>query len=47
MAALNPTEPRHDVGFRTVTRHRRHHDEILRALLEDRVNAGWGLLSPR
>lgn len=37
MAALNPTELKYDVGFDKATRHRhrRHHDEILRALLED------------
>lgn len=35
MAALNPGELKYDVGFHIVTRHRRHHDEILRALLED------------
>lgn len=35
MQALNPAELKYDVGFHMVTRHRRHHDEILRALLED------------
>ena len=35
MAPLKPTQLKYDVGFHMVTRHRRHHDEILRALLED------------
>ena len=35
MATLNPAELKYDVGFHMVTRHRRHHDETLRALLED------------
>lgn len=35
LAPLNPAELRYEVPFHLVTRHRRHHDDILRALLED------------